>query len=48
MDTDRLGEIVAGIPAGHWMSYADVCAALGLKLFGNPLIPPLKPGQRTR
>src|SRR3954462_11142507 len=29
MDPDRLGEIVAGIPAGHWMSYADVCAALG-------------------
>src|SRR3954466_3784047 len=31
MDTDRLGEIVAGIPAGHWMSYADVCAALGFE-----------------
>ena len=31
MDTDRLGEIVADIPAGHWMSYADVCAALGFE-----------------
>ena len=29
MDTDKLGEIVGAIPAGHWMSYADVCAALG-------------------
>ena len=29
MDTDKLAEIVGGIPAGHWMSYADVCSALG-------------------
>jgi alkylated DNA nucleotide flippase Atl1 len=29
MDTDQLKEIVAGIPKGRWMSYADVCAALG-------------------
>jgi alkylated DNA nucleotide flippase Atl1 len=29
MDTDKLGEIVGGIPEGRWMSYADVCVALG-------------------
>jgi len=29
MDGEKLGEIVAGIPAGHWMSYGDVCAAAG-------------------
>jgi alkylated DNA nucleotide flippase Atl1 len=29
MDTDKLRELVAGIPVGHWMSYADVCAVLG-------------------
>jgi alkylated DNA nucleotide flippase Atl1 len=29
MDTDQLHEIVSAIPRGHWMSYADVCAALG-------------------
>ena len=29
MDIEKLCEIVAGIPAGHWMSYGDVCAAAG-------------------
>ena len=29
MDPDKLRDIVAGIPAGHWMSYGDVCAAAG-------------------
>jgi len=29
MDIERLQEVVAGIPAGHWMSYGDVCAAAG-------------------
>ena len=29
METDKLRDVVAAIPAGHWMSYADVCAALG-------------------
>src|SRR4051794_41899765 len=31
MDTDKLREIVNGIPRGRWMSYADVCAALGFE-----------------
>jgi alkylated DNA nucleotide flippase Atl1 len=31
METDKLREIVAAIPAGHWMSYADVCVALGFE-----------------
>jgi alkylated DNA nucleotide flippase Atl1 len=29
MDGERLREVVEGIPAGKWMSYADVVAALG-------------------
>jgi alkylated DNA nucleotide flippase Atl1 len=29
MDDDKLREIVGAIPPGHWMSYADVCAAAG-------------------
>ena len=29
MEIDKLREVVAAIPAGHWMSYADVCGALG-------------------
>jgi alkylated DNA nucleotide flippase Atl1 len=29
MDTDRLDEIVAAIPSGHWMSYGDVARAAG-------------------
>jgi len=29
MDIDKLREVVDGIPAGHWMSYRDVCVALG-------------------
>lgn len=29
MDTDQLQTTVTAIPNGHWMSYADVCRALG-------------------
>ena len=29
MDLDRLRDLVAGIPAGHWMSYGDLAAASG-------------------
>jgi methylated-DNA-protein-cysteine methyltransferase-like protein len=29
MDSDRLRAVVAAIPAGSWMSYADVAAAAG-------------------
>jgi alkylated DNA nucleotide flippase Atl1 len=29
MDLDRLRELVAAIPPGHWMSYGDVAAAAG-------------------
>jgi alkylated DNA nucleotide flippase Atl1 len=29
MDGDKLREVVEAIPAGHWMSYADVCEAAG-------------------
>jgi alkylated DNA nucleotide flippase Atl1 len=31
MDTDQLQAAVAAIPKGHWMSYADVCAAVGFE-----------------
>ncbi len=29
MDIDRLGQVVAEIPAGRWMSYQDVALAAG-------------------
>ncbi|HEY3019220.1 MAG TPA: MGMT family protein [Solirubrobacteraceae bacterium] len=29
MESDKLREVVEAIPAGHWMSYADVCVAAG-------------------
>jgi alkylated DNA nucleotide flippase Atl1 len=29
MDTDQLQITITAIPKGHWMSYADVCRALG-------------------
>ena len=29
MDRDKLRMVVEGIPAGRWMSYADVCVAAG-------------------
>ena len=29
MDRDKLRSVVEGIPAGRWMSYADVCVAAG-------------------
>ena len=29
MDLDQLRAVVAGIPAGRWMSYGDVAAAAG-------------------
>jgi alkylated DNA nucleotide flippase Atl1 len=29
MDRDKLRIVVEGIPAGRWMSYADVCVAAG-------------------
>jgi len=29
METEKLREVVGAIPAGHWMSYADVCEAAG-------------------
>jgi alkylated DNA nucleotide flippase Atl1 len=29
MDRDKLRTVVEGIPAGSWMSYADVCVAAG-------------------
>ena len=29
MDRDKLRAVVEGIPAGRWMSYADVCVAAG-------------------
>jgi alkylated DNA nucleotide flippase Atl1 len=29
MDTDRLGELLAHVPAGRWVSYGDVARALG-------------------
>jgi alkylated DNA nucleotide flippase Atl1 len=29
MDVEKLQEVVGAIPAGHWMSYGDVCAAAG-------------------
>jgi alkylated DNA nucleotide flippase Atl1 len=29
MDTDRLGPLLEGVPAGHWVSYGDVARALG-------------------
>ena len=29
MDLDRLRDLVAGIPSGHWMSYGDLAAASG-------------------
>ncbi|MCW3010691.1 MAG: hypothetical protein JWO90_1095, partial [Solirubrobacterales bacterium] len=29
MDDETLVAVVAGIPRGCWMSYADVCAAAG-------------------
>ena len=33
MDQERLREVVAAIPAGAWMSYADVAVAAG----GEPI-----------
>jgi alkylated DNA nucleotide flippase Atl1 len=29
MDLDRLRELVASIPPGHWVSYGDLAAAAG-------------------
>ena len=29
MDTDKLHAVLADVPKGHWISYRDVCAALG-------------------
>ena len=29
MENERVSEVVAAIPPGHWMSYADVCDAAG-------------------
>ena len=29
MDRDKLRTVVEAIPAGSWMSYADVCVAAG-------------------
>jgi alkylated DNA nucleotide flippase Atl1 len=29
MDREKLRTVVEGIPAGRWMSYADVCVAAG-------------------
>jgi alkylated DNA nucleotide flippase Atl1 len=29
MDTDRLGALLEGVPAGRWVSYGDVARALG-------------------
>jgi alkylated DNA nucleotide flippase Atl1 len=29
MDTDRLGPLLEGVPAGRWVSYGDLAAALG-------------------
>ena len=29
MEAEKLHAVVEGIPKGHWMSYADVCAAAG-------------------
>ena len=29
MDREKLQQVVAAIPAGRWMSYADVCVAAG-------------------
>jgi len=29
MDTERLQDVLGTIPKGHWISYADVCTALG-------------------
>jgi alkylated DNA nucleotide flippase Atl1 len=29
MEAEKLHEVVDAIPAGHWMSYGDVCAAAG-------------------
>jgi alkylated DNA nucleotide flippase Atl1 len=31
MDIDKLCSVVDGIPAGHWMSYRDVCVAVGFE-----------------
>ena len=31
MDIDKLCEVVDGIPPGHWMSYRDVCVAVGFE-----------------
>jgi alkylated DNA nucleotide flippase Atl1 len=29
VDRDKLRTVVEGIPAGHWMSYGDLCVAAG-------------------
>src|SRR3954470_6167784 len=29
MESEKLHAVLAAIPKGHWMSYADVCAAAG-------------------
>lgn len=29
MDIEQVAEIVAGIPAGHWVSYGDIARAAG-------------------
>jgi alkylated DNA nucleotide flippase Atl1 len=29
MDGDKLREVIEGIPEGRWMSYGDVCEAVG-------------------
>jgi len=44
MDNDTLREIVDAIPAGHWMSYGDVCEAAG----GTPRQTPAINGRLTR
>jgi alkylated DNA nucleotide flippase Atl1 len=29
MDTERMGTLLQGVPAGHWVSYGDLARAMG-------------------
>ncbi|HEY3188684.1 MAG TPA: MGMT family protein [Solirubrobacteraceae bacterium] len=44
MENEKVREVVAAIPPGHWMSYADVCEAAG----GTPLHARALNGRLTR
>ena len=44
MENENVREVVAAIPPGHWMSYADVCEAAG----GTPVHARALNGRLTR